>query len=342
MTKVLYIGQCELGSTSRMRFEVINQLTDNKVDLIDISQLISSLNRIYKSIGWRFNAGPLVWKVNRAINQFLTLNELNFDLIWIDKGVFIYKEVLLKLKSRTTTILHYTPDTAFLANKSRYFVKGIHLYDFLITTKSFELDYYYKYVKKSRVIPLTQGYDPKVHFPRLDFFSKKDTITFVGLYEPYRAEILNALLASGYKIVLGGIGWSKFLKSKTLQNDNITFLGEKVVNEQYAMAISTSQFALGLLSKKFPELHTTRTFEIPACGTCLVTEENSEINSFFSDEECLKFKNINDLIQKLQNLTANPSQLELVTQKGYDRMRSENRDYPNQILEVFKIAIKNQ
>jgi hypothetical protein len=324
-----------------MRFEVIKQLTGKKAYLIDISQQISSLNRINKSIGWRLNLGPLVWKVNSAINHFLTLNKFDFDLIWIDKGVFIYKEVLLELKSRTRTLLHYTPDTAFLANRSRYFVKGIHLYDILITTKSFELDYYFKYVNKNKVILLTQGYNPKVHFPRIEFFRKKDIITFVGLYEPYRAEILNALLESGYKIVLGGIGWSKFLKSKTLQNDQITFLGEKVVNEQYALAISTSKFALGLLSKKFPELHTTRTFEIPACGTCLVTEENSEINSFFSDEECLKFQNINDLIQKIKYLSANPNQLELVTQKGYDRMRRENRDYHNQILEVFKIAINN-
>ena len=32
----------------------------------------------------------------------------------------------------------------------------------------------------------------------------------------------------------------------------------------------------GLLAKWVPELHTTRTFEIPACGTALVTERNSE------------------------------------------------------------------
>ncbi len=341
MTKVLYIGQCELGSTSRMRFEVINQLTDGEALLIDVTQQILSLNRISRSIGWRFNIGPLIWKVNRAIDQFLALNECNFDLIWIDKGVFIYKEVLLKLKTRTRTLVHYTPDTAFLENESRYFVKGIHLYDFLITTKSFELDYYYKYVKESKVILLTQGYDHKVHFPRLDFSCKKDTITFIGLYEAYRAEIINTLLVSGYKIVLGGMGWSKFLKSQARLNDQITFLGEKVVNEQYALAISTSKFALGLLSKKFPELHTTRTFEIPACGTCLITEENTEINSFFSDDECLKFKNIDDLIQKLKFLSTNANQIELVTQNGYRRVRSEKRDYYYQISEVFKKAINN-
>lgn len=337
--KVLYIGQCEIGSTSRMRYEVLNNLSEGDVQLIDVSKKISTTNRIFKSIGWRFQVGPLIWKLNKEIKDFLANSNDDFDIVWIDKGVFIYREVLIKLKTRTKSLVHYTPDTAFLANGSRHFRSGIKLYDFLITTKSFELEIYLKYVEKSKIILIPQGYDPKVHFPRCDFSQKNNSITFIGLHEPYREEVLISLLESGFYIVLGGVGWRNFLKKYSSRINQITFLGDKVVNDQYAAAISTSKFALGLLSKKFPELHTTRTFEIPACGTCLITEENEEINSFFSEEECVKFRSTEDLIQRLNYIKTHSDLLELITLNGYHRNKKESRDYPSQISNVFQIIL---
>lgn len=43
-------------------------------------------------------------------------------------------------------------------------------------------------------------------------------------------------------------------------------------------------FARGALSRRFPERHTTRTFEIPACGTVLITEWNEEISVFLGEK----------------------------------------------------------
>ena len=96
MTNALYIGQCEKGSTSKMRFAAIQDIFNGKVILIDISKQICSSNKIFKSIAWRFNLGPLVWKINFMLFNFLVKNNTTFDLIWIDKGVFIYP-IILKL-----------------------------------------------------------------------------------------------------------------------------------------------------------------------------------------------------------------------------------------------------
>ena len=52
---------------------------------------------------------------------------------------------------------------------------------------------------------------------------------------------------------------------------------------------------LGLLSKWIPEKHTTRTLEIPACGTLLVTEKNEETAAFFEDEDVIFFKEQKDI-----------------------------------------------
>jgi spore maturation protein CgeB len=59
--------------------------------------------------------------------------------------------------------------------------------------------------------------------------------------------------------------------------------GAGLWSEDYARAICGSKIGLGLLSKLIPETSTTRTFEIPACGTFLLAERTEEHASFFDE-----------------------------------------------------------
>jgi spore maturation protein CgeB len=333
--KKLYIGQANLGSTSRMRFESLEELVGEKFDLVDLSQIIASTNRIIRSIGWRIFRGPLIWKINLEIKEKVLGSRNIYDMIWVDKGVFIYPKILKELKKRTKYLIHYTPDTAFYENNSRFFRGGMDFYDYLITTKSFELKEYYRRVSREKLIYITQGVNSNIHKPRNFFFEKSDTITFIGLYEPHREEVIKCLIQNGYHIILGGFGWQRFIKRQQLYSDKIKYIGESIFNEQYAEAISQSKFALGLLSKKFPESHTTRTFEIPSCATCLITEENDEVNSFFTDEECLKFKDQVDLLNKLKFYHSNPKILESVINNGYLKVQSLNVNYKTQLKVIL-------
>lgn len=335
MNKFLFIGQCELGSTSRVRCELLCDIALNDLDIIDVSLAINSTNKLMRSLGWRFFIGPLVWKINRMVHFAILEPGKYYKLIWIDKGVFIHPTVLRKLKKSTNLLVHYTPDTAFLDNNSRFFKSGIDCYDFLITTKLFELEYYFQRVSKQKIIYLSQGYNSFVHYPRTAFANKSNTITFIGLYEPYRAMVIHFLVVNGFNILLGGFGWTDFLKTNIQFGSRINFLGEKIINEQYSEAISKSKFALGFLSKKFPEMHTTRTFEIPASGTCLITEANEEINSFFTDEECLKYIDLDDLLKKINFFLNNPKKLESVILAGSQRVRRDMRDYQHQMKHLI-------
>jgi hypothetical protein len=154
-------------------------------------------------------------------------------------------------------------------------------------------------VSKNRIFFLTQGINTTVHFPQFDFKEKELAIVFVGLYENSRAEVILKLINAGFKVYIAGIGWSKFLN--LYRCDNLNFIGSNLNDFEYSKALSKCIFALGLLQKKFPELHTTRTFEIPACGTCLITERNHEIDSFFNDDECIKYTNCITLTRVVTN-----------------------------------------
>lgn len=333
---VLYIGAYTSGCTSEMRGRQIKDiLKPVKFDVIDTAGPFLSFSPLLRSIGWRYKVGPFINSFNKYLKKSCTAS---YDLIWIDKGIFINEEVIEFLRRKAAILVHYTPDTAFVHNKSSLFNRSVSYYDYCITTKSFEMDSY-KHCGANNVIYCTQGFDKNLHFPLHDFSEKKG-VCFVGQYEPYRASIIQSLVDAGIHTSIAGAKWENFSKSNR-NNKYFEYLGRGLFSKEYVSLISGSLIGLGLLSKNFPELHTTRTFEIPACGTALATEFNAEINRFFNEDEVLFFLNKEDLVEKIGRFFANLEGLHTLSVKGYKKLLKGRYDYESILKGVFKqIGIK--
>jgi spore maturation protein CgeB len=316
---ILFIGQCGYGSTSHMRFEMIQKYFDCSVQLINTSPIIEDTWKPYRSIGWRFQRGPLVESINKTILNGFDVKK-NYDLIWIEKGVFIKESTLRQLKMVSKKLVHFTPDPAFLYHKSRHFTKGLKHYDFCITTKSFELGLY-KNKGAKNVIYCTQGYDEDLHKPMVPFEDKIYDICFIGHHEQERELVLSQLLQVGFSIALAGIKWKSFVK-RNRQKKNLHYFGKHVAGENYTLLISQSKLGLGLLSKWIPEKHTTRTMEIPACGTILVTEKNEETEFMFRESDVIFFSDIDSISNQIAQILKNPAELKLKTKLGREAILS--------------------
>ena len=339
MKKVLYIGQCEEGSTSRMRYLLIEEILGVKVDLINISNHIISTRRPYRSIGWRYKIGPLIKKINSEVLDFMEKENSLYDLIWLDKAVFLTPKNIKILRAQTVKLVHFTPDPAFLFHRSRFFLNTLKLYDNCITTKSFELNEYMKYGCKNLIF-CTQGYDEAIHKPFNDFDAKKYDVCFIGHFEKNRAELIQNILDSDISVVLAGIKWEKFVK-KNKERSNLYFVGSNVVGEEYSRLISESRIGLGLLSKWIPEKHTTRTFEIPACGTALLTEDNSETRSFFKENEAIFYDKEASLPLVIKSWLNSPEKLKNVTHLGMKKIQGGNYTYLKLLRQVLtKVYLK--
>jgi spore maturation protein CgeB len=272
--------------------------------------------RVFRSFGWRYKIGPFISNINTFIRQSIGEKD-HFDLTWIDKGVFIQPELIAEIRHKSTKLVHFTPDPAFTYHRSRLFFQAIPYYDHCITTKSFELADYASNNAKSTFY-CTQGYDAMRHRP-MHSFEKKQGIVFIGHQEEDREAIISQLVEKGYLIKLAGINWAK-LAHRYKKRSNLEYLGTGVFGEAYTNLISGSLIGLGFLSKIIPEQHTTRTLEIPACGTALLTERTMEIGAIFKDDEALFFTDPKDLIQKLDFALANLDHLRLITENGYNRV----------------------
>jgi spore maturation protein CgeB len=338
MNRVLYVGQYTRGTTSRMRADEISKIIKStQFDVIDTHIPFFKTNRVFRTLGFRFKFGPLIAAINRYILQ--KLNSGSYDLIWIDKGIFITKDTIVLLRERAKRLVHYTPDMAFYDNKSKHFETAINLYDYVITTKSAEIDYYLNYVSKEKLVVTTQGFSKTIHKPYHSFSDKDDSIVFIGLAETYRFEMIEFLIENGIRVKLVGKGWENFIK-RHKNNKNLVFIAESIYDENYCKLISLSKFALGLLSKKFPEYHTTRTFEIPACGTALITEKNIETNSFYENDEVIFYSSKEDVLSKINYYIKNNEELEQLSNKGLIKVNDKGFDYYSilhKIIEIIKI-----
>lgn len=326
--KIFYVGHYVNGSTSKMRGEYLNKIL--KPNLFKIANLdipIQKTSKIFSSLGWRYKFGPFIKNINNYIIGVIN-NDWHYDLVWIDKGVFIDPEVIEKLRKQSNTLVHYTPDPAFTYHQSHLFYKAIPYYDYCITTKSFEIKDYEKFSVKT--IFCTQGFDPQLHKPFFSFEQKKGVV-FIGHYEEERAEIVAKLLEAKVQVNLAGIKWSNFVK-KYKHNNYLYYKGSGLFGVDYSNEISSALIGLGLLSKWIPELHTTRTFEIPACGTALATEYNDDTKLFFEKDEVLFYENKEHLIFLIKKIIVDPISLKILTLKGYERINQSKKDY-HSILE---------
>ena len=96
------------------------------------------------------------------------------------------------------------------------------------------------------------------------------------------------------------------------------------------------QFSIGFLSEWIPEKHTTRTFEIPACGCILITPDNEEIRSFYTEDEVIFYANDDELKIKLQNIFNNTVLSEKIARKGYQRTISSDNSHSKIMVEILE------
>lgn len=324
---LLVIGIDRPGTTSHHRRLVLERLLpEADAFSVDTNVPFADSPRLARSVAFRWRRGPAVAAVNRYLLEQIEATPCDFDLTWVDKAVYLAPETTRILRERSRHLVHYTPDTAFLGNRSHHYFASGALYDRHVTTKSLEVDYYRRAFPSTPVTLTTQGYHEDLHRPCCRFEEKADEVAFVGLAEPSRFEAVEALLASGIPVRLAGHGWRGFV-DRHRNSSPLHFHGESLSGENYARFLASARFALGLVSKRFPELHTTRTFEIPACGTALITERNDETSDFFSEDEAVFFSNLDEMVERIAEMRTEPTRIAAVSEAGRQRVLRDGRSY---------------
>ena len=213
-------------------------------------------NRIAISVQYHLKPRFMLQRLNDDICRSAQHNG-KFDCVWIDKGVWIFADTLQFLRSHAGILLHYTPDPALRFHNSPHFNASIPLYDHLVTTKDFEMDLY-RHAGAKNLIYVSQSYCPiRYRDPQPSSRFGAD-VGFIGRCEAHYLASVNQL-AGFDKVAVFGSQWMKVRNRRRLASSISVHDG--VWRGDYVTALASFKLGLGLLSKIFPEQHTTRTFE---------------------------------------------------------------------------------
>lgn len=144
------------------------------------------------------------------------------------------------------------------------------------------------------------AFAPELCYPEIPATMEEKTwfsseVVFVGGADRDRLAYISALIQAGFKVSLYGPYWERFSETRDYTQ------GQADVRT-LRLAISGAKVALCLVRRVNRDGHCMRTFEIPAIGTCMLTEDTEEHREIFGHEGKLVvyFSGIEEMCQKLR------------------------------------------
>jgi len=211
-------------------------------------------------------------------------------------------------------------------------------YDVLFTPKSYQINRLQE-IGAQRVEFLPYAYDPSCHYPVTLSPSEKEQyqsdITFIGSWGDERAAILEQLVGRGfpYRLTIWGNRW-EMLDTRSVLREYVKW--RPVLGETQARILAGCKIALAFLRP--PDLHTARTFEIPAYGAFMLAQRSSEHTQFFSeDQEIACFENVAELREKVDYYLKHEQQRKEVAVAGHNRVIRGGNSYADRMQRVINI-----
>jgi spore maturation protein CgeB len=155
---------------------------------------------------------------------------------------------------------------------------------------------------------------------------RKYDVSFVGQAYGNRPRIINILRKAGIKVYTFGRGWPN--KKRIYQSDLI-----KIYN-QSKIVFNISYSSRGNLAVN------ARDFEVPACGSLLLTHDIPNIyNYFMPGKEIVTYNDFDDAIEKIKYYLSHDKERKIIAKAGHERILRCHK-YEKRFDEIFKIANK--
>lgn len=299
-----------------------------------------SLFKAFKTIGCatkvldttRINR-PKKLSIDRAINRLTgaprdkLIRELHNDLIRaIDSFrpdiAFAFKAVAYDISPvfqfRDVVTVHYHPDdSANPYNRSAAYDLNEPKFDLHVTTKTFNVSELQRRGAHD-VLYVPCAYDPDWHFRvPVQWHSRPYLAGFVGNRRKDRDQTLTDLSNQlGKQLVIAGEKWQR---SKMLRLQSDVLPG--AYGRDFSVLSSRIAANLVLLNHENRDLHTCRSYEVPATGSLFVGERTPEHEALILDGvEGLLFSERAELQDHLNFVSAKPDRAEAIALKGWERI----------------------
>lgn len=354
--KILFLGQIGEGQTSRMRMRALQRL-GHEVLGVETGAPWVGASWLARQTQRRLGRGPVIDAINRAALEAAAT--FRPELVWGEKQEYLRSETLEALGAGGALRVHFTPDPYFVLDWRRTQVMdaAISRFDVLVYCKSYERADYEALGKPLIYMPL--GYCDETHRPLLsDDRRWACDVGFLGGWEPRREHLLRAVagavddlkIRGGYwdflqdgrwtlrrQIILGQLAGGEPFRIVRDERLGRAWQGGEVYADDYARALTGARIGVGFLRKTWPDQHTTRTFEIPACASLLLADRTDEHLSFFEEgREAEFFGSQAELVDKARFYTANEAARARIAASGRRRCETSGYSYVERLRPVLR------
>jgi len=247
-------------------------------------------------------------------------------------GKLVYPSVLERIKHDTSCALINTYSDDFLdpQKRSRHYMKSLSIYDCIFTPRDVNFGEL-KSRGARRVLKFWKGFDPDLHFPERISAEERQVygtdVVFVGHAEPSRIQAFDSVARRVKSMKVWGNTWDKFRLPRKLAQV-VQFRPAESI--QYRKALCGAKIAIQMLSRKARDTQSSRSFEIPACGTLMVAERTEDhLASFKEDKEAVFFSSTDELCDKIEFYLKHDSLREGIALAGHER--SHRSGYSNHL-----------
>ena len=280
---LLFLGA---GSgTAKHRADALRRLghTVHQVDPDELAPQGRLASRLHWETGGLLSEKPVTSQVLAGIEQ------LSFDLTWVDNGRNVGPLLIRELQRRHVPVINYNVDDPY-GRRDRFawslYKKAVPAYNLVVVVRE-ENVAEANALRAKKVLRVYRSADEVAHAPRVltaeDHARWDSDVVFVGTYFPERGPFMAELIRRGVPLTIYGGLWQKAKEWPLIQK---AWKGpETRCDDDYAKALQCAKVSLGLLSKGNRDLHTTRSLEVPSLGTVFCAERTSEHRHLYREDE---------------------------------------------------------
>ena len=263
----------------------------------------------------------------RAFSRSVTALCADWSPTWlVATGIApLDREALKQIKALGVRCLNYLTDDPWNpAHYAPWFLAALPHYDQLFSTRRANLDDL-SLLSRRTVSFLPFARAPRLHFPEPSLNGRPLTLPsppgdggegrvrgttepaadlfFAGGADPDRVPYLAACIRAGFRVRLHGGYWDRYPETRGCADGHLT-------GDEIRRAMGKSRVALCLVRRANRDGHVMRSFEIPAIGACMLTEDTAEHREIFGadGENVVYFRTIAEMVDRLRWLLAHDAE----------------------------------
>ncbi|MFN6460348.1 MAG: glycosyltransferase [Nostoc sp. DedVER02] len=312
---------------------------DLKFNFVDIEPA-SAAPKWLKRINWHLRgkypsqlegfSQKLVWECENSQPELL-----------ISTGIApINQKALLQLDRMGIKKINFLTDDPWnTAHYAPWFLKALPHYDIIFSPRRANIN---ELVQAGcpNVEYLPFGFDRELFYPE-EFINPEARlqytcdVVFAGGGDCDRLKYMSALINSGINVNLYGGYWDCYPETKA-------YSGGIADVPTLRLAIASAKIALCLVRKANRDGNCMRTFEVPAIGACMLTEDTPEHREIFGEEgeAVLYFQTIPEMLEKVRWLLNHDTERQRLAQNAHSLIFHGKHTYKDRLETMLSLTEK--